>query len=121
MSRYRTHTCNDLRAAHIGETVTLSGWLHMVRDVGGILFLVLRDHYGSTQIAVDPADAFYDAVKAVRVESTIRIAGTVRARPEGGANSRMTTGEIEVRATEFELLAASEILPFQVQPNINAS
>ena len=121
MSRYRTHTCNDLRAEHIGQSVTLSGWLHMVRDVGGILFLVLRDHYGSTQIAVDPADPFYDAVKHTRVESTIRIAGTVHARPEGGANAKMTTGEIEVRATEFELLAASEVLPFPIQQNVNAS
>ncbi|MSP54954.1 MAG: aspartate--tRNA ligase [Myxococcales bacterium] len=121
MSRYRTHTCNDLRAEHIGQTVTLSGWLHMVRDVGGILFLVLRDHYGSTQVAVDPADPFYDSVKQTRVESTVCIKGTVQARPEGGSNARMTTGEIELRATSFELLAASDVLPFPIQQNINAS
>ncbi len=121
MSRYRTHTCNDLRPEHIGQTVTLSGWLHMVRDVGGILFLVLRDHYGSTQIAVDPSDPFYEAVKHTRVESTICVTGVVHARPEGGANAKMATGGIEVRATSFELLAASDVLPFPIQQNINAS
>jgi len=121
MSRYRTHTCNDLRAEHIGQVVTLSGWLHMVRDVGGILFLVVRDHYGSTQVAVDPADPFYDAVKHTRLESTICISGVVQPRPEGGSNAKMATGDIELRAKSFELLAASDVLPFPIQANINAS
>lgn len=120
MSRYRTHTCNDLRAEHIGQTVTLSGWLHMVRDVGGFLFLVLRDHYGSTQIAVeDPA--LFTMVRGLRVESTICVKGTVRARPAGGANAKMPTGEIELEANHVELLAASDVLPFPIQDHINAS
>ena len=94
MSYYRTHTCNDLRASHAGQAVVLSGWLHMSRDIGGILFIVLRDHYGSTQLVVHPDDAFYAAVKDARVESTIRIEGVVGLRPEGQSNPSMTTGEI---------------------------
>jgi aspartyl-tRNA synthetase len=120
VSYYRTHTCNALRATHIGQEVTLSGWLHMVRDVGGILFLVIRDHYGSTQVVVDPADPFYALVRDTRVESTVRVQGVVGPRPEGAANKSMPTGEIEVRVTAFEVLATADVLPFPIQADINA-
>jgi len=121
MSYYRTHTAAQLRIADVGQTVTLSGWLHMARDIGGILFLVLRDHYGATQLVVEPNDAFYAAVREARAESTIRVSGVVRPRPEGQANPNMPTGEIEVRVTDFELLATSDILPFPISGEVNAS
>ena len=121
MSRYRTHTAGALRAEHIGQTVTLSGWLHMSRDIGGILFLVLRDHYGSTQLVVDPEDPFYAAVRDTRVESTIRITGLVRSRPEGQTNPNMPTGEIEVRVQTFEVLAQSDVLPFPISAEVTAN
>ncbi len=120
MSYYRTHTCTALRPEHVGQEVTLSGWLHMVRDVGGILFLVLRDHYGSTQVVVDPADPFYALVRDTRVESTVRVQGVVGPRPEGANNANMPTGAIEVRVTSFEVLATSDVLPFPIQANITA-
>ena len=121
MSYYRTHTCNDLRASHVGQAVVLSGWLHMSRDIGGILFIVLRDHYGSTQLVVHPEDAFYAEIKDARVESTLRIEGVVGHRPEGQNNPNMPTGEIEVRVTAFRLLAASDVLPFPITAEVNAS
>lgn len=121
MSHYRTHTCNELRASHIGQTVTLSGWLHMVRDIGGILFLVLRDHYGSTQLVVHPEDPIYAAVKDTRVESTVRVVGEVQGRPEGQTNANMATGQIEVRLSGFEVLATSDVLPFPISGEVNAS
>ncbi|MEQ1567695.1 MAG: aspartate--tRNA ligase [Myxococcota bacterium] len=121
MGRYRTHTCQQLNASHTGQDVVLSGWIHMARDKGGILFLVLRDHYGSTQIAVDPSVPFYAEAKAARLESTVRITGTVERRPEGAENKAMSTGEIEVRATSFELLGSSDVLPFPIQDDITAA
>ncbi len=121
MSYYRTHKCDELRASDVGKTVTLSGWLHMVRDIGGILFLVLRDHYGSTQLVVDPQSDFYALVRDTRVESTVRVAGVVRPRPEGQANPNMATGEIEVVLSAFEVLGPSDVLPFPVAAEINAN
>jgi aspartyl-tRNA synthetase len=114
MHRYRTHNAGALRAEHAGQTVRLSGWMHMIRDKGGIQFLVIRDHHGSTQVVVEPGVDFIDAVKATRVESTVRIDGVVRLRPEGQRNPEMSTGDIEIEATAFELLAASDVLPFPI-------
>ena len=100
MHPFRTHTCGELRAADIGKEVRLSGWLQKSRDVGGILFLVIRDHYGITQVFVEPSNPHYAAVKETRVESSIRVDGTVRPRPQGATNSRMETGNIEVLVTD---------------------
>jgi aspartyl-tRNA synthetase len=123
MHPFRTHTCGELRASHIGEEIRLSGWLQKSRDVGGILFLVIRDHYGITQVFVEPTNPFYAAVKDTRVESSIRVDGTVRPRPQGATNSRMETGDIEVLVTDFEVLAPSKILPFPIvdDPNVGES
>ena len=96
MGHYRTHKCNELRAANIGESVVLSGWLANQRDQGGILFIALRDHYGITQLTLQNDNPAYDVLTALRVESTIRIEGEVIARPDGQANPNMDTGEIEV-------------------------
>lgn len=80
MHAYRSHTCADLRAAHVGDTVRLSGWVHRVRDHGGVLFIDLRDHYGMTQLLADSDSPAFKDVEKVRAEWVIRIDGVVKAR-----------------------------------------
>ena len=81
MHRYRTHTCGALSLAEAGETVRLSGWCHRIRDHGGVLFIDLRDHYGMTQVVVDPDSAAFKSAEKLRSEWVIRIDGNVRRRP----------------------------------------
>ena len=81
MHRYRSHTCGALRSADIGGTVRISGWVHRVRDHGGLLFIDLRDHYGLTQVVADPDSPAFKAAEAVRSEWVIRVDGKVRKRP----------------------------------------
>ncbi|SHE37345.1 aspartyl-tRNA synthetase [Loktanella atrilutea] len=114
MHAYRTQTCADLTAADVGKTVRLSGWVHRVRDHGGILFIDLRDTYGVTQLLCDPdSDAFAD-VEKVRAEWCIRIDGEVKARDPQLVNPKLPTGEIEVFVREIEVLGAAKELPLQV-------
>ena len=98
MHRYRTHTCGQLRASDVGAEIRLSGWVHRVRDHGGVLFIDLRDHYGLTQVVVDPDSPAFKSAEIVRAEWVIRIDGTVRRRPEGTENPDLSTGAIEVGA-----------------------
>ena len=114
MHRYRTHTCNELTKEHVGQTVKISGWINSVRDHGGILFIDLRDHYGLTQIVIDPAQPFYKGVEHWRVETTICFVGEVVARIDEAVNPKLKTGEIEVVASEMEILGESAVIPFQV-------
>ncbi len=114
MHAYRSHTCNDLRAAHVGQTVRLSGWVHRVRDHGGVLFIDLRDHYGITQVLCDGDSPAFKALEAVRSEWVIRVDGRVKARDASLVNAKIPTGEIEVYVTEVEVLGASEELPLPV-------
>lgn len=114
MHQYRTHTCGALRKDNIGETVRLSGWVHSVRDHGGIIFIDLRDQYGLTQIVIDPSQPFYKGVEHWRVESTLCFTGKVIARIPEAVNPRLSTGEIEVVAEEMKLLGEAKVLPFQV-------
>ena len=114
MHRYRSHTCGALRESHAGETARLSGWCHRIRDHGGLLFIDLRDHYGMTQIVVDPDSPAFAAAEKARAEWVIRIDGKVRIRPEGTANPNLPTGLIEVFVTELEVLGAAAELPLQV-------
>src|SRR5437660_12234640 len=86
MHRYRTHTCGALRASDIGREVRLSGWVHRVRDHGGVLFIDLRDHYGLTQVVADPDSPAFKTVEKLRAETVIRIDGKVRHRKEGTVN-----------------------------------
>src|SRR5579871_1033467 len=104
MHRYRSHTCGELRASHVGETVRLSGWVHRVRDHGGVLFIDLRDHYGMTQCVADPDSPAFAAAEKVRSEWLVRIDGELRRRPAGTENPEMATGFIEVYVTEIEVL-----------------
>ena len=114
MNIYRTHNCGELRNENINEAVRLSGWVHRKRDHGGLLFIDLRDHFGLTQLVVEPESPFFADVENVRAESVIRIAGTVIARDGEAINPNLTTGEIEIRLDEFELLSAAGDLPLPV-------
>ncbi|MGE3770733.1 MAG: aspartate--tRNA ligase [Bdellovibrionales bacterium] len=114
MHPYRTHTCGELRAANIGQTVRLSGWVHRKRDHGGLLFIDLRDHYGLTQVVVDTSHPQFAAIESTRVESTITVTGQVVARPADTLNKDLPTGEIEMKIAEFTLIAAADVLPLQV-------
>ena len=114
MHAYRTHTCAQLTAADVGTTVRLSGWVHRVRDHGGILFIDLRDHYGMTQLLCDPDSAAFADVEKVRSEWCIRIDGEVKARSASLVNPKLPTGEIEVFVRSIEVLGASAELPLQV-------
>jgi aspartyl-tRNA synthetase len=114
MHRYRSHTCGALRKADIGSGTRLSGWVHRVRDHGGLLFIDLRDHYGLTQVVVDPDTAAFKTAERLRSEWVVRIDGKVRERPEGTNNAELATGEIEVYASEIEVLSEAKELPVPV-------
>lgn len=114
MHRYRTHTCADLRPANVGETVRLAGWVHRVRDHGGILFLDLRDHYGTTQVLADPDSPAFKDIEKLRAEWCVRIEGVVKARDPALVNAKIPTGEIEVFVREVEVLGPAGELPLQV-------
>jgi aspartyl-tRNA synthetase len=114
LHRYRSHTCGALRSSDIGNNVRLSGWVHRVRDHGGLLFIDVRDHYGITQVVADPDSPAFKTAESVRSEWVIRIDGSVRQRPEGTVNPELPTGEIELFATEIEVLSAAKELPVPV-------
>ena len=110
-SKYRTHTCGELNKSNVGETVTLSGWVHRKRDHGALLFIDLRDNYGITQCVFDGGD---EALEKVRPESVIQITGTVVARDAAAVNDKIPTGAIEVQSKQWHVLTNSDVLPFQV-------
>ncbi|MCZ8311694.1 MAG: aspartate--tRNA ligase [Magnetospirillum sp.] len=114
MHAYRSHTCGQLRLGDVGKTVRLSGWVHRKRDHGNLLFVDLRDHYGITQCVLDTSSPLFAGVEAYRPESVVTVTGRVVAREAGTVNSKLSTGDIEVRIDEAKLQSASEILPFQV-------
>jgi aspartyl-tRNA synthetase len=114
MHAFRSHSCADLTAANVGDTVRLSGWVNRVRDHGGILFIDLRDHYGITQVLCDPDSAAFSDVEKVRSEWCIRIDGEVKARDPELVNPKLPTGEVEVFIREIEVLGSAKELPLQV-------
>jgi len=114
MHPFRSHTCADLTKSNVGETVRLSGWVHRVRDHGGVLFIDLRDHYGITQVLADADSPVFDEVEKVRSEWCVRIDGEVKARDDSLINPKLPTGEIEVYIRDMEILGASEELPLIV-------
>jgi aspartyl-tRNA synthetase len=114
MHRYRSHSCGALRESDIDQTVRLSGWCHVIRDHGGLLFIDLRDHYGLTQCVVDPDSAAFQAAEKLRSEWVVRIDGKVRHRPAGTENPGLPTGAVEVFITEIEVLGPAGVLPLPV-------
>ena len=114
MHEFRTHTCGELRKEDVGSTVRISGWVHSVRDHGGIIFIDLRDHYGLTQVVIDPSKSFYKGVDHWRVESTLCFTGTVVDRIPDAVNPRLDTGAIELSAEEMVTLGEAKVIPFQV-------
>ncbi|MBA4130252.1 MAG: aspartate--tRNA ligase [Hyphomicrobium sp.] len=114
MHRYRSTTCGGLRNSDIGSVARLSGWVHRVRDHGGVLFIDLRDHHGLTQVVADPDSPAFKTAEKLRSEWVVRIDGKVRQRPDGTDNADLATGAIEVYATEIEILSEAKELPVPV-------
>jgi len=112
----RTHTCGELRKTDVGKEVTLAGWVHRIRDHGGIIFLDLRDRFGITQVVVSSENTkAYEVAVSVRPEYVVQVRGVVRERPEGLTNPRLATGDIEVHALTFAVLSPSELPPFEIE------
>ena len=114
MHPFRTHTCAELNKDNVGETVRLSGWIHKIRDHGGVLFIDLRDTFGLTQCVVEEGSPMLAEVENWRNESVITITGEVKARTDETVNAKMATGEIEVYIGEAEMQGAADVIPFQV-------
>ncbi len=114
MHKYRSHTCGELNAHHVGLEVKLSGWVHRRRDHGGLAFIDLRDHYGITQCVIDNDEELTNKIAHLHYESVITITGTVLRRKDDACNTNLATGEIEVKIKTFHLESDSEILPIQV-------
>ncbi len=120
----RTHTCGQLSDSDTGQKVTVCGWVHGHRDLGGLIFIDIRDKWGITQAVFDPDSVSKDCMKtahSVRYEFSIRVAGTVRRRPEGMENKQNPTGMIEVQADSIEILNKSQTPPFMVEDDTTAS
>jgi len=114
MHRYRTHTCAQLRAENVGDTIRLSGWVHRKRDHGQLVFVDLRDHYGITQCVIDTDSPVFQTVETVRPESVVIVTGRVVKRDAETINPKLPTGDIEVRVDSFEVESAADVLPLQV-------
>ncbi|GAA3393677.1 aspartate--tRNA ligase [Streptomyces roseoviridis] len=114
MHRYRSHTCGELRASDVGTDVRLSGWLHNRRDLGGILFIDLRDHYGITQLVARPGTPAAEVLDKLTKETVVRVDGKVVSRGAENVNPDLATGEIEIEAAEVEVLGAAQQIPFTI-------
>lgn len=113
----RTHHCNELRPEHIGQTVTLSGWVHSRRDLGGVIFMDVRDREGRTQTVFDPQDVpgdLCETASSLHSESVVEVTGLVRRRPEGTDNPKIPTGQVEVLVTHMHVLNHADVLPFVI-------
>jgi aspartyl-tRNA synthetase len=121
MHPYRTHTCSALTAAHVGETVRLSGWVHRKRDHGNLLFIDLRDHYGVTQCVINSDCPLFAATERLRNESVVSVTGPVVARTPDTVNAKLPTGEIEIRIAALDVLSEAEQVPFPVYSDVDTS
>ncbi|MCH2175370.1 MAG: aspartate--tRNA ligase [Lentisphaeria bacterium] len=114
MHTFRTHNCGELRSANLGETVRISGWVHTVRDHGGVCFVDLRDHYGITQVVVNPDASFLAEARQLHSEYVVRFEGEVVKRDEETINDKIPTGDIEVMASSMDVLSQATSLPFPI-------
>ncbi len=113
----RTHHCNEIRTEHIGQTVTLNGWVHSRRDLGGVLFIDVRDREGRTQTVFDPASVpreLFEQAAKLHHESVVAVSGKVRKRPEGTHNEKILTGEVELLISAMAVLNPAAVLPFLI-------
>ena len=113
----RTHHCNEIRDEHVGQAVTLNGWVHSNRDLGGVLFIDIRDREGRTQAVFDPSDLpteLFETASKLHSESVISVTGKVRVRPDGTKNEKIDTGLVEVVAEQLEVLNHADVLPFSI-------
>jgi aspartyl-tRNA synthetase len=111
---YKTHTCGELRAEHIGQTVTLAGWVHRQRDHGGVSFIDLRDRFGLVQVVGNPDQPGLKVLHDARSEWVLQVTGSVRRRPAGAENPHLPTGEIEIDVQKVETLNPAKALPFLI-------
>lgn len=120
----RTHHCNELRPDHIGQKATLAGWVHSRRDLGGVIFIDIRDREGRTQTVFDPSDVpadLFARASSLHSESVISVTGQVRHRPAGTNNPKIPTGEVEIAVSELVILNQADVLPFPVDdPEVSA-
>jgi aspartyl-tRNA synthetase len=114
MHAYRSHTCAELRPDNVGQTARISGWIHRKRDHGGLLFVDLRDHYGLTQVVLEPESPHFETLERLRVESVVTITGEVIARDAEAVNPNLPTGGIEVRVKDLSIQSQAEELPLPV-------
>lgn len=114
MAQYRTHSCGELNAQHVGKSAKIAGWIHKKRDHGSLLFIDLRDHKGLTQCVIDKSDKNFKMLENLRVESVISLEGEVLKRTPETINKDLKTGEIELKIQNVEIHSSSEILPIQV-------
>ena len=121
MHPYRTHTCGALRRENVGEEIRLSGWVHRKRDHGGVIFIDLRDHYGLTQVVVNPDQDFFEVAEHVRSEMVVTVTGEVVPRSTDTINPNLATGEIEVVAAAFAIESKCDQLPFPVNQDLDTS
>ena len=112
----RTHRCGELRKEHVGQDVTLHGWVHNCRDKSQVIFVVLRDRSGIVQVTIDEtcAQELLLEARTLRLEYTVQVQGTVRARDEIAINKDMDTGEIEILANSLQVLSSTKALPFNI-------
>ncbi|MBI5838718.1 MAG: aspartate--tRNA ligase [Chloroflexi bacterium] len=113
---YKTHSCGELRTSHVGQTITVAGWVHRRRDHGGVIFMDLRDRYGLIQVVFNPdlPKETLDELASIRFEWVLQITGLVHKRPEGMENPKMATGEVEIIAKEVKILNPAKTLPMMV-------
>lgn len=114
MHAYRSHDCGQLRKSDVDSQVRLSGWVHRVRDHGGLLFIDLRDHYGLSQCVIEPESPLFALAEKLRAEWVVKIDGEVVARTEDTVNSNLPTGDVEIRITDLEVLSEADELPLPV-------
>lgn len=116
MNEYRTYTCNTIRKEHVGEKIKLAGWVQAIRDMGGIIFVDLRDQYGITQIVASGDEKLVDSLARIPVESTISVEGVVRLRDDETVNEKLDTGLVELFVEKIEILGKrTKDLPFEVE------
>ena len=114
MNIYRSHNCGEITISDVGKEVIISGWINKKRDHGGLLFLDIRDNYGVSQCVIDNEHSRFKVAEAVRIESVIKIIGTVVKRTKETINKSILTGEVEIKISDIEILNSSEVIPFQI-------